>query len=626
MAGTEPDHTLAWAKAWQEQDFSWKGLALHPWEGWWVSTEGTASPNRGSDTDRPATLQDYWRAEEGRLIKHPRSDVAYTRFHLPFEWPDGAPTPKSNAPAEETTALLDAVVSRIREAVHDPAALHDQRAQLQGVVLPGGLFFYDPFREPGAASGRLAIRGDHMRVRGQADFEACVFAAPCSFDNALFEDLVWLRSAEFGRSFRARAATFVEGIQADAAQFADGSNFAKAVFRKAASFEGARFAKAAIFNECQFEGVGVFDDARFESASFVQATFQRDARFDKAEITKTGDFRWAIFCDDVWFRESRFSAEMWFRQARFERTANFEDCRFPVSARHFTGAFRFARFKEPANFGRKGFKAFAAFDEAIFEAPPGVEDAGREADKRFRAAIRSAEIAIRKDVAELRRRLKPQPIAQFVSLVRQTAFWRSEEEKEEDEESRPRTIEEGALDLQEKYLGALEGGARVLKTQMEMRRARSLEQRFYRYELLARRRRPSTPPAERLASMVFEQFAEFGDDYLRPLLWLLGLTAGFAGVYWLASSTVEDLRHLAGRGTLNGLLEAFSFSGRNVFRPFGVWTAEREALGAWAFDLLEGGPAAKGLAMRLLASLQSLSSIVLGFLLGLALRRKFQIT
>src|SRR5689334_828715 len=72
----------AWWDDWWAQDFSWEGLAQK------IAT--------GS-----MTLQDFWDAEKDFLISEPESNRQWTRFHCPFVFANGTPSPKATWIREE---------------------------------------------------------------------------------------------------------------------------------------------------------------------------------------------------------------------------------------------------------------------------------------------------------------------------------------------------------------------------------------------------------------------------------------------------------------------------------------------------------------------------------------------
>jgi hypothetical protein len=101
----------AWWQAWRNRDFSWQGLARIP------AGDGT--------------LQDYWRAEAGRLVAEPGSDRLWTRFHCPFIFADGSPSPKAAWLAADWDDLRMSIRTRLARGAECAPS------RLDGVVLDG---------------------------------------------------------------------------------------------------------------------------------------------------------------------------------------------------------------------------------------------------------------------------------------------------------------------------------------------------------------------------------------------------------------------------------------------------------------------------------------------------------
>jgi hypothetical protein len=225
----------------------------------------------------------------------------------------------------------------------------------------------------------------------------------------------------------------------------------------------------------------------------------------------------------------------------------------------------------------------------------------------------------------------------------------------------------------------VEAAFRTLKLAMETNRNRIEEGQFFRLELLARRRRTNVPGWERWASWAYEAVADYGNSLRRPvaalgvsylLFSLMFFILGAGLDRWAAIATTpqaslsiacqamvvdnqiadrasaaqvaacrrslptEDQARLASVtpavvGPLNwpDAFAAMTFSWNNIFRPLSALSAEGVAPyePSWASAVLYGYGSGWGLAVRVLATLQSLFAIVAVFLLALAIRRRFQI-
>jgi hypothetical protein len=220
--------------------------------------------------------------------------------------------------------------------------------------------------------------------------------------------------------------------------------------------------------------------------------------------------------------------------------------------------------------------------------------------------------------------------------------------------SEAQAFEKAPVEDRIEYFRALEDCYRTLKLFNEDRRDRPEEGRFFRLELIARRRRrrpnytwlqlaafwqpkEGIPIWERVLSRIYGGASNYGNSVVVPLAWLsLGVFV-FAAVYMLMGDWFLCSPNWKRFG------EALSFSFGQVL-PFGPWdtpdpctaigqmldpltgpaqAACKQHLGD-GFELRayrDGTP----IGLRLLASFQSLTAIILVFLSGLAVRRRFQI-
>lgn len=569
-------HDGHWRARWRAKDYSWSGLAKRRWRGWWVGPDQrpyeTASVPEGS---RPATLQDYWRSEEGRLIEG--DGLLWTRAHCPLAWSDGSPTPKASWTAEDRFAFEGMLTARLAEAAE--TSFHgshlfrevvgvDRRAQFHGCVLFGApqiANIADAYsaRFEGAYFVENA-RFQDARFIGDVYFAGAVFAGECNFLHTHFDGEASFDGVTFAKNATFNSAVFGAEAGFDRASFERGARFEHATFRAAARFTHVDFLGYAGFDNSKFEDIAQFDGARFANAHFNRTNFAADARFEAAT----------------------FESELDFRHAAFLRPAVFSKVKLSAEPAGFSGAFRGARFADVAEFTGAGANFVAAFDEAIFDRKLLFDEPPEEQSKReFDTSI----------------------------LTRASAPHAS----------------------RERLLKELEGGCRTVKVAMGRERDEAMEQRYYRYQLIARRKQAGTPLAEKLFSHLYATFSDYGMGLWQPFATILALTLGFGALYW---GWGEALRGFPDGVSPfpNGALDpdawdAMLLSANNVFRPFGVWSAEfHQNIGsAWIGDFLSAKDAAheggQRLAIRLVATLQSILAVILFFLFGLAVRRRFQI-
>jgi hypothetical protein len=565
-----------WWVSWWVKDYSWDGLARKKWTGWSIAQDGTPILKvNAPEGSRDATLQDYWRDEEPNLIpEYGDGGVTirrWTRIHLPITWRNGSPTEKPHWEEEQWTKLDAVILARLEGATETwNPRVKDGRAQLTGAVLRAI-----------PSSTRLKLHVDAARA---ACLAATLLDEQAFGPNAAFSDALFSDDASFDRtSFQGRAifdsatflakAGFERAIFRGDAFFGNVTFWGNSVFASAAFLNGAR----AMFEGASFSGYAEFDNATFSTdASFYSTTFSRRVKFESAVFSGVTSFGGASYLDDARYNKADFHAatSIFFRSSRFEAQAHFRDTKWPAEATAYSSAFRDVMFPRFADFRGDDFTAFASFDGAKFGAEARFSPSIFINDKALRATLKAA----------------------------------------------------GGKD---EHLLALESGFRVLKLGAENVRDRLTEQRFYRYELICRRKQSTTALSERIVSHLYAWLGDYGASMGRPICNVIFTWLCFAALYW-GLAWLADPSRFAGL-TLRlfapvhpSILDALDLSAHVIFAPFGVWAA---SFPVSDFDkaLLENAGPGMGLVIRLIASLESILAVALLFLSGLAIRRRFQI-
>ena len=156
-----------WWQAWRALDFSWQGLA--------------AMPGHSG-----GTLQDVWAMEGDRLIVEPGTMRLWTRFHCPFVFADGSPSPKAAWSDGEWRDLQQALRTRLA------MGSGERPCRLDGIVVDELIEGEDEVPE---AAGFLWLRAPYMFVRGDVDFRYAGLALG-DFTGAWFGGRVDLTGAE----------------------------------------------------------------------------------------------------------------------------------------------------------------------------------------------------------------------------------------------------------------------------------------------------------------------------------------------------------------------------------------------------------------------------------------------
>src|SRR5262249_38409208 len=137
---------------------------------------------------------------------------------------------------------------------------------------------------------------------------------------------------------------------------------------------------------------------------------------------------------------------------------------------------------------------------------------------------------------------------------------------------RRRRVRLAAID---RGLKELEGGCRAIKLAMGRERDEQMEQRYYRFQLMSRRRQKGAPFGEKLFSLLYGAFGDYGASMVRPFIALGVILVGFAAVYYSYAATLG----LLGKDTLKAAWDAFDFSLANVFKPLSALSIESAGVG-----------------------------------------------
>jgi hypothetical protein len=463
-------------------------------------------------------------------------------------------------------------------------------------------------------SGENANFGNAQFSGGNAVFDSAQFSG----GNAVFD------SAQFsGGNAYFNDAKFSEGeAYFSNAEFSGGcANFNGAQFSGGnASFKHVQFSGGfANFSDAQFSGGNAyFNDARFgqgsERSIFNETVFKLGFSSVGASFLGPVSFRGTQFGGFAQFGDAQqsgaateavregavFSHETSFRGAQFKSVADFARCRFPARADHRSAAFEGARFFESLDFKAVDCLPLSAFQGALLDKGILIGSDHPKA-AQFEDALGDAIRAVERDEA-----------------IRAAPGYKKAQDA--DFESRG----------SDARFASLEAGCRVLKHAMAQISDRHREQAFFTMEMRARSRRPSTSWANRFLTGFYGRFSDYGGAVFRPLLASTGLATLSAGVYFAltlgfgAISNPELADGMAfgfGLPIHPALANSIALAAKNMLGPLGH-LASQDAPFAYA------GEAPRfwfNAVLGLLSVLQTIPSLILLFLSGLALRRQFQI-
>lgn len=513
-----------------------------------------------------------------------------------------------------------------------------------------------------------------------ANFKGTVF-----LDNAWFLGVVFFKGANFdGAKFMGHtnfdAATFSSDNS-----FRSRVTFLSTSFSSFASFDSTRFNCDASFGSAIFASLTRFDDATFSrSADFSSGTFYWDTSFRRAAFCGPVSLRNTVFGGDVTFLGigTELTSGELVQIARLgdERTGSESDKDFrlitpasilPKASRSFADLDASeAVFFGDTEFSNRDFVAPSKFDGALFFGAAAFHGCKLHQgvsfkDTNFESPLSTLNFGLKgywQDFLGISPRGAPklvitsgpvsipEAVMDRLFSAYQTSKLKAGEARLSEEEWRDdfdsiRGFRYHIYDRSKNTrVFKLEACYRTLKLAMEENRDRAMEGYFFKLELKARRKRrdKDVPWWERVVSHMYEAVSDFGLSILRPLAWLFVLSVVMGGVFYSFASVLDSnfqpfgasvpedklssYSAQIGTNIVHDVYSALTFSFNNVFRPFSALSAEgidpKEP--SWAASLLYGYGPGLGLGVRLLATFQSLASIMLVFLFGLAMRRRFQ--
>lgn len=388
--------------------------------------------------------------------------------------------------------------------------------------------------------------------------------AAVDFSGATFEAI------DFSRFQFPRECTFAGAV------FSGPANFGSAVFHNKVTFEKARFSNEANFRHAIFNATASFEGAEFRKVDFVESKFFGNTYFSKATFQKVATFHEVEFSGDVWLRDTTFEGladfdgitvegDLTFRRARLKRGFYLSNAKLDGRVHLFTSDFagdcRFVASR--FNGGR------TSFDDSTFGAVPD---------------LRSTIFGV-------------PPSFQRVKIGY----------------ARAKTIG-----------GRFIGLAADRKDAAKYRRLKQLafeakdhdrELGFFIMEQRAKRGHDYRQVSRIVLDIVYDWLSEYGRSIARPVTWLVVLTA-------LSFAVIADAYAATWSDVLAKVVPMLVLATTNATLLVG---SDKWLLRSEAFKTLGVDDKTFGLSGELLAYGQSALSLLLLFLIGLALRNRFRI-
>lgn len=604
-----------WWREWFEADYSWEGLQRHDAPGFaslrdfWINT---ASPEaKLSDTHIHGELERM----DGQKTYHV--------VHLPLYYEDGTPTRKVTNP--------DFIRMRIDDCIRIRLAKDAELRRLnQGHLtlwLTGGIYMHldlGDTRTPRALD--VHCRQSYfvgnaefslVQFGGFTDFQDCFFHGQVSFFRTNFEAFtffnrsIWLDHVNFNCAVFESVAQFSNmesydrfhlietSFQGDVAlsdsAFVGAASFELAKFAQYVTFESSSFDKMTSFEETEFKGKTDFHGVRFGSdAIFIRTTFAKAVEFREVTFESEATFSQCAFMDHAEFSDLNWEGEVTFYSAQFAKSVQFKNCHFSdhvdYSLANFCGPAAFSYVLWPLPDLRQ-----ATFEMATFSHVADFTGSSLESIVVFKGAVFKSGLKLDQ--------IRSDWVDEVLSL--ELAF------------SKMSSSVMTAHDI--------EGGCRVLKQEMVRASDKANEFLFYRLELLARRAQLTWRDPEWTFSWIYDLVSGYGMSIVRPVAVLFAAFILFSLLYYPVVSGLELDLTCAGSGrcqfgTSTDIMQSSNLALSRMV-PFGPYEGMMKDFAR----ALEVDSTVSAWFMRLLGSAQSLVALVATFLLGLALRRRFQI-
>ncbi len=539
----------------------------------------------------------------------------WCQFHAPLEDKNGNPTYKSKWLPDEIKGFYKGI-SKLRES----SVTKQEKLDLRGVVFPGNANFegvqfpevdFSHARFEGRANFKnTSFIGEFTRFRntqfgGEASFEEAKFSGSfADFRDTEFSEKVFFIKTRFNGDASFRDALFYQNATFQDTGFIKVTNFRGVEFKEGAFFPRTEFNGNASFLGSQFNEAVSFRDAHFSKiVRFRNAQFKGNAHFQYVQFSREhSDFRNARFNEKAYFTNATFSKEgTLFRKSEFNRIADFQSTQFNGAAN-----FRNAKFKENARFKDSQFKFCARFIAAQFEGLADFTSSGNNKEiDAFQDEVYFDGAEFLDDVNFNNRKFQQSTNFSECTFHKAPRFHNCLLHQETDF-------------TDARFLDTTSPGSamayQTLKLDMENKRARQEQLKFYALEMKSRRTAEKRKILK-FISWLYEATSDYGQRIFLPLVWLafffLCFTLFYAGYF----------KELLDLDAASILPKSLHFSIKQIIRPFGVfgYSSTSGLSGTIPPSSLQALP------LIIVASLQSFLSLALLLLSGLAARWRFKI-
>lgn len=386
---------------------------------------------------------------------------------------------------------------------------------------------------------------------------------------------------------------------------------------------GAIFTNDVNFRNVHFLGKSEFEKTQFcGEVDFDRSQFNKFAQFSKATFFRRTEFANATFKEDAIFVSSHFKKSPFFLQVTFGESVIFGEAVFTEAQFDEGATFVRTKFSGHSNFDGARFFGDVSFNDAIFAASLHMEKTifGDNADfschgisSGIHGLSKSREPALG-DFQEVRCE-HTQFLGESDFTNRQflssTSFRSTKFAKAPKFHNCKLHADTDLSDTQ--FLDTESDGAarayRALKLAMEQNRSRNEQAVFYALEQKSLRKRSDTPKTVKFISWLYEKIANYGQSFMRSLLWLVAIFGIFFVIYAVLLNPSPTSWQMFG--------DIARFTMAQVIRPFHAFTlTEAQSFGATSVKISFG--------IAFAAAIHSIMSITFVAVILVALRRRFK--
>ncbi len=434
----------------------------------------------------------------------------------------------------------------------------------------------------------------------------------------------WFSTASVEFSTHASRFVFVEPTVFESYIFPSYSYWQRAVFKNDAVFKNAVFHGKAIFDHAVFENESKFGGVVFNSiVDFTNTSFKRNSSFVSSYFNGETNFRSSCFQAIAIFDDSSFRNVALFDTASFSDDAWFQETSF-----NNRSSFISSRFREDAWFDKTTFKGDVCFFKASFDGHAGFAEVSFEKYTTFSSTAFNGKAQFSSSNFEA--------TSSFNSAQVQESFDLSGARFSEVPDFRQTHCREAPL-LDDVHIGStiikqrrlpdapdfeVTANYRSLKRLAIQGHDHKHEVEFFAEELKSRRLMVYTPRDPNWwLSFLFDELSDYGRSIVRPLMYWLGVVM-LSAVHYIAMATPlnpnRETECLAGAGSQVNTAYQLAVAKGLLVPGLADRTIVTQAYDCLFGDIIPGSA-------TVVASIQTLLSAILLFLLLLGIRNRFKL-